>query len=116
MNYLKQNLHNSITLNYDIMKLIYEYADPLVQIRFQIENKDYDLNDINSFENCIIFNGDGSYRIVYQEIIYKICGLIPYYGIGHYRTYMIRDLNQVNPHKNYKNRSIKQLYQLWKKL
>lgn len=46
MNYLAKNLSNSLLLPYDVMKLIYEYADPLIAIRKQIENKDYDLDEI----------------------------------------------------------------------
>ena len=46
MNYLGRNLTNSKDLPYDVMKLIYEYADPLIAIRKQIKNKDYDLDDI----------------------------------------------------------------------
>lgn len=46
MNYLKNNLENSKLLPYDIIKLIYEYADPLIAIRRQIENKEYDLDEI----------------------------------------------------------------------
>jgi len=40
MNYLAKNLNNSSVLSYDIMKIIYEYTDPLIDIRKQIENKD----------------------------------------------------------------------------
>jgi hypothetical protein len=46
MNFLKQNLDNSLILPFDIMNDIYEYADPLYAIRKQIENKDYDLEEI----------------------------------------------------------------------
>lgn len=46
MNYLKQNLDNSAILPYDIMLSIYQYADPLYGIRRQIENKEYDLDNI----------------------------------------------------------------------
>ena len=46
MNYLKNNLNNSSNLPYDVMKLIYEYADPLFAIRKQIETHDYDLDEI----------------------------------------------------------------------
>ena len=68
MNYLKQNLHNSITLNYDIMKLIYEYADPLCSIRKQIDNKEFDLDEImyNRMKNEImnnLNNGLGEYYL-----------------------------------------------------
>jgi len=45
MNYLKKNLHNSI-LPYDIMRLIYEYADPLLAVIKQIENAEYDLDEL----------------------------------------------------------------------
>ncbi len=46
MDCLKNNLKNSQILHYDIMNLIYEYADPLIAIRKQIDNKNYDLNEI----------------------------------------------------------------------
>ena len=46
MNYLAKNTNNSLLLPYDVMKLIYEYADPLNAVRKQIENKDYDLDEI----------------------------------------------------------------------
>lgn len=46
MNYLKNNLENSKVLPYDVMKIIYEYADPLLAIMKQIENKEYDLDEI----------------------------------------------------------------------
>lgn len=46
MDYLKRNLDNSLILPYDIMLSIYEYANTLGDIRRQIENKEYDLDDI----------------------------------------------------------------------
>lgn len=46
MNYLETNLHNSYIFSYDIMKIIYEYADPFNQVRKQIQNKEYDLDEI----------------------------------------------------------------------
>ena len=46
MEFLKNNLNNSSILNYDIMKMIYEYADPMVEIRKQINNREYDLDEI----------------------------------------------------------------------
>lgn len=46
MNFLKQNLDNSLILPFDILNDIYEYADPLLHIRKQIENKEYDLDEI----------------------------------------------------------------------
>jgi hypothetical protein len=46
MEYLKNNLGNSLILPFDIMNDIYEYADTLGAVRKQIENKEYDLEDI----------------------------------------------------------------------
>ena len=46
MNYLKKNINNSLTLPADVMRLIYEYADPLHAVRKQIENADYSLDEI----------------------------------------------------------------------
>lgn len=46
MEYLKQNLDNSLILPYDVMKIIYEYADHFAPIRKQIENKECDLDEI----------------------------------------------------------------------
>jgi len=46
MNYLKNNLGNSRLLPADIMRIVYEYADPLHSIIKQIENADYDLDEI----------------------------------------------------------------------
>lgn len=46
MNYLKKNLGNSRLLPADVMRLVYEYADPLIAIRKQIENADYSLDEI----------------------------------------------------------------------
>lgn len=46
MNYLGKHLNNSSILPYDIMAQVQQYADPLFAIRNQIENKDYDLEEI----------------------------------------------------------------------
>ena len=40
MDTLKNNRNNSSVLPYDLMKLIYEYADHLKNMRKQIENKE----------------------------------------------------------------------------
>jgi hypothetical protein len=62
MNYLAKNLNNSLTLPVDVMKLIYKYADPLIAIKKQIENKEYDLHEImyqrmkkNILSHCIFY-------------------------------------------------------------
>ena len=46
MDTLKNNLNNSSLLPYDVMNLIYEYADTLKPIRTQLEKKEYDLDEI----------------------------------------------------------------------
>jgi len=46
MNYLKKNLGNSRLLPADVMRLVYEYADPLHAVIKQIETHDYDLDEI----------------------------------------------------------------------
>lgn len=97
MNYLKNNLDNSLILPYDIMKDIYEYADPLYGVRQQIENKEYDLEEIYFLKRP------------------TICGLNLKYPSDH-RSIMINALKYVKPEVNYENRSTKRLYKLWCKL
>lgn len=46
MNYLKKNINNSLALPADIMRLVYEYADPMFAVKKQIETADYDLDEI----------------------------------------------------------------------
>lgn len=46
MNYLYKNRDNSRKLPFDVMNIIYEYADPMIKIRKQIINKEYDLDEI----------------------------------------------------------------------
>lgn len=46
MNYLKKNLGNSRLLPAEIMRLVYEYADPMFAVIKQIETADYDLDEI----------------------------------------------------------------------
>ena len=46
MNYLYKNRDNSLYLPFDMMNIIYEYADPMVNIRKQIVNKEYNLDEI----------------------------------------------------------------------
>lgn len=46
MNYLYKNRDNSRKLPFDVMNIIYEYADPMVNIRKQIVNKEYNLDNI----------------------------------------------------------------------
>jgi len=51
MNYLKQNLDNSLILPYDIMLSIYEYADYFGNIRNQIET----IDNINNYLDDIMY-------------------------------------------------------------
>ena len=84
MEFLKQNLDNSLILPYDIMREIYEYADSFSGIRRQIENKEYDLDEImykrmktkiqNEYLNhnrdyVVDFYGGGNYIFITHETI-----------------------------------------------
>lgn len=46
MNCLFRNRDNSKKLPFDVMNIIYEYADPMKDIRKQIINKEYNLDEI----------------------------------------------------------------------
>jgi hypothetical protein len=46
MNYLYINRDNSTILPFDVMNIIYEFADPLPLIKYAIINKSYCLDDI----------------------------------------------------------------------
>jgi len=46
MDFLKSNLNNSLILPFDVMLIIYQYADPFYYIHQQIDNGEYCLNDI----------------------------------------------------------------------
>jgi uncharacterized membrane protein len=90
MDTLKNNLNNSSVLPYDVMNLIYEYADPLKNIRKQIENQEYDLDEI-------------MYRRMKKHIIDKCKKQINYYVSGSYSKKLI-ELNNTNINDvNFKN-------------
>jgi len=137
MNYLAKNLNNSSVLPYDIMKIIYEYADPLIAIRRQIENKEYDLDEImyqrmkkiilkNSLEYDIDMDEilDKKYiKTLYKDFYLleypKICGL--YHQNIHFRkVLMIWDLQKANIYKStdndYNKYNMKNVYKKWLKL
>jgi hypothetical protein len=107
MNYLLKNLNNSLTLPVDVMKIIYEYADPFIYIKKQIENKSYKLNI--------------SYRYPAKP---AICGLtyfrLNYYNIETVRITMIKDLQKNNIYKtkriNWNKYKMKDVYKKWLKL
>jgi len=67
MDTLKHNLNNSSLLPYDIMYLVYEFADNLKPIRNQIENKEYDLDEImyRRMKKHIIRNWKHEFRYYY---------------------------------------------------
>ncbi len=46
MNYLYKNRDNSRKLPFDVMNIIYQYADSLRLVKQQIVNKDYNLEEI----------------------------------------------------------------------
>ena len=99
MDYLGKNINNSNILPYDVMKLIYEYADQFLYIKKQIETKDYILNNIIDIR------------------ITNICGLNPY------ENYQVAVMLN---HLDYSDESVKKqipkrytqkkLYKLWLKL
>lgn len=64
MEYLVKHLSKSQSLPFDAMKLIYEYADPMVKIKQQIKNREY-------------------YK---AENLYKIQSLTPICGLLHHFT------------------------------
>ena len=90
MNYLANNINNSLTLPFDVVKIIYEYADPFIYIKKQIENKSYKLNI--------------SYRYKAEP---SICGLtyfcLNYYDIEYVRILMKKDLQNNNIYKTKTN-------------
>ena len=46
MNELYKNRDKSRKLPFDVMNIIYEYADPMLYVKKQIVNKEYDLDNI----------------------------------------------------------------------
>ena len=73
MDYLAKNLNNSLLLPYDVMKIIYEYTDTLISIRKQINNKEYDLDEVmykrmKKFIIDRISRGLGYYHLYYNNI------------------------------------------------
>jgi hypothetical protein len=84
MEYLKQNLDNSLILPYDVMKTIYEYADSFAPIRRQIENKECNLDEImyNRMKKFI------TSRYIIANHTYMLsnydAGVVSTFVIGHY--------------------------------
>lgn len=107
MNYLASNINNSMILPGDIIRLIYEYADPLYAIREQLDNKSYYLKK-NRCKNWLS---------LWEERNFSICGLNPIYK-KEWRLYYLQDLEyQIQKHEiNYRKYSTKQLYKKWLKL
>ena len=124
MNYLEKNLNNSLTLPYELMRIIYEYADPFNAIRKQIESKDYKLRDEFYYKDFDYYNTYYDSKYITIQFI-RICNLHPYFN-GAYRSQMIKDLQLkkdfdytnglTTKYINYKNYSTKQIYKLWLKL
>jgi hypothetical protein len=102
MNYLGRNLNNSLILPYDVMKLIYEYADPLIAVRKQINNKDYYLHKTYTYQKEDIINIPHHYPINNKKC-FMICDL-RYAGVYKYKR--LRD-------EKYK---MKNVYKKWLRL
>jgi hypothetical protein len=72
MNYLYKNRDNSRKLPFDVMNIIYQYADPLAEVKKQIVNKDYDLDEIKykrmirEIENNFI-NSNNEYEMIWRD-------------------------------------------------
>jgi hypothetical protein len=102
MNYLAKNLNTSLSLPYDVMKIIYEYADPMFAIIKQIENKSYELKKSYTYQKEDIINFPHYYPIEYKKY-FMICDL-RYAGVYKYKK-LRRD--------KYK---MKNVYKKWLKL
>jgi hypothetical protein len=102
MDYLAKNLNNSLLLPSDVMKLIYEYADPIFAINKQIENKSYELTK--------------SYTYQKEDVI----NLPHYYPLNTKKYFMICDLRYAGVYKYKRLRGdkykMKNVYQKWLKL
>ena len=143
MNYLAKHLNNSLELPYDVMKLIYEYADPLIDVRKQIETKEYDLNELMYQRMMTLINNNHLvYHRVYDDLHHndllvnpsilelykgyflieypKICGLYNYNNMGYKKFLMICDLRHAKIYKstntNYDKYKMKNVYKKWLKL
>lgn len=102
MNYLSKNTENSLLLPNDVMKLIYEYADPFLYIRKRIENKSYKLHKSDTYHN--------------QDIL----GIPTHYRIDHKKYLMIYYLREANIYKynvykspNFNKYKMKNVYKKW---
>lgn len=102
MNYLANNLNNSLIIPYDIMKIINEYADPLIAIRKQIENKDYDLDEImyQRMKKYILKNSSHTETIDYMMTTEKDLILIHKHNI-HNRNFIKYFLNAKCGYKDF---------------
>lgn len=90
MNYLAKNIENSLLLPSDVMKLIYEYANPFIYIKKTIENKEYDLDEI-------MYKRMKSYILKY----YRNNPNSIYYMIGNYDDIIFLNKHNIND-KEYK--------------
>lgn len=76
MNYLYKNRDNSLKLPFDVLNIIYEYADPFLYVKRQIRNKTYCLDNFmyqrmkKEIEKTFInsHNGWGHYYLFNSDI------------------------------------------------
>lgn len=101
MNYLRENLTNSLILPFDVVKIIYEYADPFIYIKNQIKNKEYKLQK--------------SYILHREDIL----GIPNHYTINHKKYLMIYQLRGTNVYKynvyNHLNADMYKMENVYKK-
>lgn len=96
MNYLYKNRDNSRKLPFDVLNIIYEYADPFLYVKKQIIHKSYCLDDFmykrmkkeigKTFSNS--HNGWGEY------VIYK------YNILWNYNSHIIITPSNINAQEN----------------
>ena len=95
MNYLYKNRDNSLYLPFDVMNIIYEYADPIVKIKKQIINKEYNLDEIMYKRLLIKIKKDFSRGLGYYIDFYEINPndiyneIHKYPMLNHYRFYTL---------------------------
>jgi hypothetical protein len=142
MDYLYKHRDHSRKLPFDIVNIIYEYADPLAEVKKQIVNKDYDLDEImykrrlkalknnlskeelertniydNNFKQTIINNYKRYFLCNADNETYRqlILGFDPRRDIYHSIHIILRDL-EANGHNVNRDDTEKQLYDKWVKL
>jgi len=99
MYYLAKNTKNSLLLPYDVMKLIYEYADPFIYIKKQIENKDYELKKTYTYQKEDIINLPHNYPLDTKK--YFMISDLRYAGVYKYKRLRDEKYKMINVYKKW---------------